>query len=67
MKVLEIDPKFIQVYYNLAVIYARKRQFRDAVDAARRFLNHTPTGVEADNLKTLIEQCEKEMEQEIEI
>jgi hypothetical protein len=30
-------------------------------------LHNTPTGVEADNLKTLIEQCEKEMEMEAEI
>jgi tetratricopeptide (TPR) repeat protein len=64
MKVLEIDPKFVQVYYNLAVIYARKRQFTEAVDAARRFLQANPSGVEAENLRTLIEQCEKELTNE---
>jgi tetratricopeptide (TPR) repeat protein len=67
MKVLEIDPKFVQVYYNLAVIYARKRQFNEAIDAARRFLQKDPSGVEADNLRTLVEQCEKELSQESEM
>jgi len=65
--VLEIDPKFNQVHYNLAIIYARKRQFGDAVESARRYLQISPTGVEADNLKTLIDQCEHELEQNAEL
>ncbi len=67
MKVLEVDPKYVQVYYNLAIIYARKRQFRDAIDAAHRFINANPTGMETEKLKTLVEQCEKEIAGEAEI
>ncbi|MBI3039616.1 hypothetical protein HYY75_11340, partial [bacterium] len=55
------------VHYNLAVIYARKRQFHEAIASARRFLETTGTGSEAENLKTLIDQCNHEIEQAIEI
>ena len=42
-------------------------EFRDAIDAAHRFINANPTGMETENLKTLVEQCEKEIAGEAEI